>query len=53
MTVTRLSFGRLFNIFLLLNVADCQIPFVSDGNPVLSNGTYYTADPGPIVVNGS
>ncbi|KAG6046401.1 hypothetical protein E4U39_001407 [Claviceps sp. Clav50 group G5] len=53
MAVTRLSFGRLFSIFLLLSVADCQIPFVSDGNPILSNGTYYTADPGPIVVNGS
>ncbi|KAG5952018.1 hypothetical protein E4U53_001790 [Claviceps sorghi] len=43
----------LINSLLLLHGADCQIPFASDGNPILSNGTYYTADPGPVVVNGS
>lgn len=49
----RLSVVHLFNALLLLHVANCQIPFISDGNPILSNGTYYTADPGPIVVDGS
>ncbi|KAG6004127.1 hypothetical protein E4U21_001398 [Claviceps maximensis] len=49
----RFSLFHLVNIFSLLHGADCQIPFVSDGNPILSNGTYYTANPGPIVVDGS
>ncbi|KAG6007198.1 hypothetical protein E4U43_000345 [Claviceps pusilla] len=48
----RFSLVRLVNIISLLHGAQSQSFFVSDGNPILSNGTYYTADPAPIVVDG-
>ncbi|KAG6012543.1 hypothetical protein E4U54_007469 [Claviceps lovelessii] len=47
----RFSLVHLVRLFSLLHGAQSQSFFVSDGNSILSNGTYYTADPALIVLD--
>ncbi|KAJ9144232.1 Glycoside hydrolase family 43 [Pleurostoma richardsiae] len=47
------TLGLLLVQGLVAAAQNQSIVFRSDGNPILADGSYYSADPGPIVVNNT
>jgi len=55
----KIQFAPLLSCTLLLNLASSSLPaqqtkrIQSAGNPIIADGSYYSADPAPLVANGT